>query len=77
MSSPFDRALLLFQQSRFDLAEKAVALTAGWVYIGDRFIDDFLDVEATAGFELLFPDPPSGELRPVFLEIKQHRAQNT
>lgn len=59
---------------RFDLAEKAMELTAGWVYIGDRLIDDFLDVEAAARFELMFPDPSSGELRPAFPNLP-HRVR--
>ena len=36
-----------------DFAEQAIALTRGWVYIGDRFIEDFLEIEATVGVELL------------------------
>jgi hypothetical protein len=51
---------------RFDLMEKAVELTAGWVYIGDRFIRDLFAVEATLGVTLQFPCPPYGQRRPAF-----------
>jgi len=60
---------------RFDLAEKAIELTVGWVYIGDRFFEDLLEVEAALGVELLFTDPSSGEPRPAFQELKQQRSQ--
>ena len=51
---------------RFDLEEKAVELTAGWVYIGERFIDDLFEIEQALGVTLQFPSPPSGERRPAF-----------
>jgi len=60
---------------RFDLAEKAIGLSIGWVYIGDRFFEDMLEVEATLGVELLFIDPSSGELRPAFQELKRQRSK--
>ena len=59
---------------RFDLEEKAVELTAGWVYIGERFTEDFLEVEAALRVELLFPDPQTGETRPAFQAFKQRRS---
>lgn len=51
---------------RFDLVEKAVELTAGWIYIGDRFIRDLFDVEAALGVTLQFPCPPYGQRRQAF-----------
>jgi hypothetical protein len=51
---------------RFDETEKAVDLTAGWIYIGERFIQDLFEVEAAIGVELQFPGGPSGERRPAF-----------
>lgn len=56
---------------RFDFEEKAMELSAGWIYIGDRFVEDFLEVESIVGVELLFPDPPAGEGRPAFREFKR------
>lgn len=58
----------------FDFAEKAVKLTSGWVYIGERFIEDFLEVEATLGVELLFPGPQAGEKQPAFQAFKRQHA---
>jgi hypothetical protein len=57
---------------RFDFDEKAVQLEMGWVYIGDSFIQDFIDVLDTLGVELLFPDGKDGEGRPAFHEYKRH-----
>jgi hypothetical protein len=51
---------------RFDFAEKAVKLGEGWIYIGERFVEDFLEVETTLGVELLFPNPLASEGRPAF-----------
>ena len=50
----------------FDLSEKAVNLGVGWIYIWDRFVEDFLEVETTFGVELLFPNLPASEGQPVF-----------
>jgi hypothetical protein len=55
----------------FDFAEKAVKVSAGWIYIGERFVEDFLEVETILGAELLFPDPLTGDGRPAFKEFKQ------
>ncbi len=59
----------------FDFTEKAVQLTVGWVYIGERLVEDFLEIEAALGVELLFPCPASGEGRPAFQETKRLRTQ--
>ena len=55
---------------QFDFAEKAVKVSAGWIYIGDRFVEDFLDIEIALKTELLLPDPVTGEGRPAFKELK-------
>ena len=51
---------------RLNLEEKAVDLGRGWIYIGDRFIEDLFDVEACLGGEVLFKCPETGEFLPVF-----------
>jgi hypothetical protein len=56
---------------RFDFTEKAVNMGVGWIYIGERFVEDFLEVETTLGVELLFPNPQASEGRLAFQEIKQ------
>lgn len=58
------------QGFRFDLEEKAMDMSVGWVYIGDRFVEDFLEVESVLGVELLFPDPSAAEGRPAFRQFK-------
>lgn len=59
---------------RFDFAEKAVELTPGWVYIGNRFVEDLLGVGGAVGVELMFPGSTSGELNPAFQGSKRHQA---
>lgn len=59
---------------RFDLAEKAVKFGVGWIYIEERFVEDFLEIETTLGVELLFPNPTASEGRPAFQEFKQPRS---
>jgi hypothetical protein len=54
----------------FDFAEKAVKVSAGWIYIGERFVEDFLEVETILKTELLFPDPMAGVGRPAFQDFK-------
>lgn len=49
-------------------------LGVGWIYIGDRFVEDFLEVETTLGVELLFPNPPASEGQPAFQGFKQSRS---
>jgi hypothetical protein len=58
---------------QFDFNEKAMKLDVGWIYIGDRFIEDFLEVETTLGVELLFPNPPATEKIPAFQDFKQQK----
>jgi hypothetical protein len=58
----------------FDLTERAVRTSAGWVYIGEQFVEDFLEIETAVRVELLFPTETEGELQPAFQEIKRRRA---
>ena len=58
------------QGFRFDLDEKAVEMTLGWIYIGESFVQDLIEIERAVGEEMLFPDPASGEHRAVFREQK-------
>jgi hypothetical protein len=59
---------------QFDFVEKAVKVSEGWIYIGERFVEDFLEVETILGTQLLFPDPLTGDGRPAFKEFKQLRS---
>jgi hypothetical protein len=59
---------------QFDLNEKALKLEAGWIYIGDQFVEDFLEIDTVAGVEILFPDPPESAGQPAFQEFKKHRS---
>ncbi len=61
--------------SRFDFAEKAMESSHGWIYIGDSFIDDFLELENGAGVELQFPSGTSGESIPAFVAAKRERSR--
>ena len=56
-----------------DLKNKAILLSAGWVYIGDHFIEDFIEIERfmAGDREILYPDPDTGEMRPVFHDYKR------
>ena len=56
----------------FDLANKAISLTKGWVLIGDTFIDDLMEIEAFYGEELMVPDN-KGRGRPFFVEYKSKK----
>ena len=40
---------------RFNLTEKAIAMSTGWIWIGDHFVEDFFEVENILGIKLLFP----------------------
>ena len=56
---------------QFDFTEKAIHLEAGWIFIGDHFVEDFLEVERMLGVELLFPDPPNSAGQPAFKAFKK------
>ncbi len=51
---------------RFNLEEKAFDLGRGWIYIGDRFVEDLLEVESCLGGEVLFMCPETGDFLPAF-----------
>jgi hypothetical protein len=55
---------------QFDFFEKAIKFDQGWVFIGERFVDDFLEVETALGVELLFPNPLTSEGTPAFQKFK-------
>ena len=56
---------------QFNFSMKAVNLGVGWIYIGDRFVEDFLEVENTLEVELLFPNPPAKKGKPAFQDFKK------
>lgn len=60
---------------QFNLDEKALQLSEGWIYIGDQFAEDFLEIEATLGVELLFSDPSAAEGKPAFIELKLEKSR--
>jgi hypothetical protein len=51
----------------FDLDNKAISLTWGWVLIGDTFIDDLMEIEAFYGEELMVPDKETEEMPCLWL----------
>lgn len=55
---------------QFDFSEKAMKFEVGWVFIGERFVEDFLEIETALGVELLFPNPLTGEGTPAFQKFK-------
>ena len=57
----------------FDLDNKAISLTLGWVFIGDTFIDDLIEIEAFYGEELRVPDRETGIASPMFVDYKSKR----
>lgn len=57
----------------FDLDNKAISLTQGWVYIGDTFIDDLMEIEAFYGEELIIGDIETGLERPMFAKYKSKK----
>jgi len=65
------RAELEAARLALDFDEQAIELSRGWVYIGDRFVEDFLEIEAAVGVELMFPTVPPGSSAPAFRDRKQ------
>ena len=51
---------------RLKLEEKAIDLGRGWIYIGDRFVEDLFEVESCLGGIVLFKCPETGEFLPAF-----------
>lgn len=70
-SDPLFRQKLESNGFLFNLSEKAVAMSTGWILIGGRFIEDLLEIETALGCELLFPDRETGKLRPAFQAFKR------
>jgi hypothetical protein len=61
---------------QFDFVEKAIKVEdMGWIYIGEQFIEDFLQVEAVLGFAICFPDPLVKEGKPAFQAERLHRRE--
>jgi len=54
----------------FDLNNKAISLTWGWVFIGDTFIEDLMEIESYWGEDLLVIDNETQIERPLFVEFK-------
>ena len=54
----------------FDLDNKAISLTRGWVLMGDTFIDDLMEIEAYYGEELMVPHEETGIASPMFVNYK-------
>lgn len=57
----------------FDLDNKAISLTQGWVFIGDTFIDDLMEIEAFYGEELMITDMETGIERSLFVNYKSKK----
>ncbi len=61
---------------QFDFFEKAIKVEdMGWIYIGEQFIEDFLQVEAALGFVIRFPDPLNKEGKPAFQAERLRRKE--
>jgi hypothetical protein len=56
---------------KFNFEDKAIAMSAGWIFIGDHFADDLFEVESVLNTKFLFPDAETGELRPVFNALRK------
>jgi hypothetical protein len=57
----------------FDMENKAISLTCGWVLIGDNFIDDLIEIEAFYGEELMVPDVETGIATSLFINYKSKK----
>jgi len=57
---------------RFNWTEKAIAMSTGWILIGNHFAEDLFQIEFLLHEELLFPDNKTGELRTVFQSFRNH-----
>jgi len=55
----------------FNFQEKAIAMSTGWVLIGDHFEDDLFEIESILNIKLLFPEKNTGELRSVFDALRK------
>ncbi len=58
---------------RFDMKEKAINMSAGWVLIGDDLVGDFIEIEKILKVEMLFANDTGSDPQPAFIAIKQQR----
>ncbi len=56
---------------KFNFIEKAIAMSTGWILIGDHFVEDLFQIESLLLVELLFPDNVTGEMRTVFQSFRK------
>jgi len=49
VSEPEFREKLKAEGFRFNWTEKAVAMSTGWILIGDHFAEDFFEIEKVLG----------------------------
>ena len=63
------------QVIKFNFDEKAIQTIDGWIYIGESFIEDFLEIEDSLGVELLFPNSSDDGETPAFLIYKKSKSK--
>lgn len=68
-NDPQFRDMMESEGFRFNWSEKAIAMSTGWILIGDHFAEDLFEIESVLGIELLFPDMGTGKLRKIFTSI--------
>jgi len=56
----------------FNFQEKAIAMSTGWVLIGDNLPDDLFEIESVLNTKLLFPEEDTGELKTVFDSLRKN-----
>jgi hypothetical protein len=73
------RQKLIEDDVLFDLDNKAISLTWGWVLLGDPFavnlIDDLMEIEAFFGEELMVPNEETGMASPMFVDYKSKKKE--
>jgi hypothetical protein len=73
------RQKLIEDDVLFDLDNKAISLTQGWVLLGDPFavnlIDDLMEIEAFYGEELMVPHEETGIASPMFVDYKSKKKE--
>jgi hypothetical protein len=58
---------------RFNWTEKAIAMSTGWILIGNHFVEDLFQIESLLYEELLFPDNKTGEMCTVFQSFRKQK----
>jgi hypothetical protein len=71
VNEPEFRDKMESEGSLFNWAEKAVAMSTGWILIGDHFVEDLFQIESLLHVELLFADHKTGEIRTVFQPFRK------